>query len=253
MTGRRAPERAARSELGGEERRDGPRGIVALDVPNGAQARLLVGRLGDACDFYKVGSELFTAEGPRVVEWLRSEGKEVFLDLKLHDIPNTVRGAARAAAALDVSLLTVHAAGGPAMLEAAVEGAGDRAGVMAVTVLTSLGSAELSGVRGGARPIEAVEQEVLRLAGVAADAGLHGVVCAGSEVQLVRRRFGNQLALLVPGIRLTGSPADDQARAVTPSDAVRAGADYLVLGRTVTSAPDPGAAWSRALAEMTQP
>ncbi len=247
MTGRQGRAHPEPSEVQAEERQNA-RAIVALDVATKAQARLIVERLGEACRFYKVGSELFTAEGPQVVEWLRSEGKEVFLDLKLHDIPNSVRGAASAAAAIGVSLLTVHATGGRAMLDAAAEGAGDHAGVLAVTVLTSLHRTELAGVWG--RPIEAVEQEVVRLAALAADAGLHGIVCAGTDAELVRRRFGDRLALLIPGIRLAGSPAGDQARVVTPSAAVRAGARYLVLGRTVTAAPDAGAAWSRVLAEM---
>ncbi len=239
------------SAISGKERLSAPRGIMALDVPTIVQARLLVERLGTACDFYKVGSELFTAEGPRVVEWLRSEGKEVFLDLKLHDIPNTVRAASSAAAAIGVSLLTVHATGGRAMLDAAGEGAGNRAGVLAVTVLTSLRTADLAGVWG--RPVEAVEQEVVRLAGLAAEAGLHGIVCAGTDAERVRSSFGNRLAILIPGIRLAGSAAGDQARIVTPWDAVRAGARYVVLGRTVTAAPDPRAAWSRVLAEMAGP
>ncbi|HJR42590.1 MAG TPA: orotidine-5'-phosphate decarboxylase, partial [Gemmatimonadaceae bacterium] len=140
--------------------------IVALDVPRLDAARALVDLLGDGCDFYKVGSELFTAAGPPVAEWLRGAGKEVFLDLKLHDIPNTVRGAARIAASLGVSLLTVHASGGGAMIAAAVEGAGDRTGVLGVTVLTSLDSSALGVAWGREAPV--VADEVLRLAGLAA-------------------------------------------------------------------------------------
>ncbi len=248
MPDRQASGPSPRSTLSDKKLPRTPRGIVALDMPSQAEARHIVERLGEACDFYKVGSELFTAEGPQVVEWLRSQGKEVFLDLKLHDIPNTVRGAATAAAVTGASLLTVHAAGGPAMLAAAVEGAGERTAVLAVTVLTSLRRAELSRVWG--RAIDAVEEEVVRLAGFAADAGLHGVVCAGPDAASVRGRFGDRLALLIPGIRLAGSPEGDQARIVTPSEAVRVGANYLVLGRTVTASPNPGEAWSRVLAEI---
>jgi orotidine-5'-phosphate decarboxylase len=211
--------------------------IVALDVPRLDAARALVDSLGDGCDFYKVGSELFTAAGPSVVEWLRGAGKEVFLDLKLHDIPNTVRGAARSAASLGVSLLTVHASGGGAMIAAAVEGAGDRTGVLGVTVLTSLDSSALGVAWGREAPV--VADEVLRLAGLAAGAGAHGIVCSGREAALVRARYGDSLALLVPGIRLPGGPVHDQARSVTPAEAARAGARYLVLGRVVTEAGAP--------------
>lgn len=211
--------------------------IVALDVPRLDAARALVDSLGDGCDFYKVGSELFTAAGPSVVEWLRGAGKEVFLDLKLHDIPSTVRGAARSAASLGVRLLTVHASGGGAMIAAAVEGAGDRTGVLGVTVLTSLDSSALGVAWGREAPV--VADEVLRLAGLAAGAGAHGIVCSGAEAALVRARYGDALALLVPGIRLPGGPVHDQARSVTPAEAARAGARYLVLGRVVTEAGAP--------------
>jgi orotidine-5'-phosphate decarboxylase len=211
--------------------------IVALDVPRLDAARALVDALGDGCDFYKVGSELFTAAGPPVAEWLRGAGKEVFLDLKLHDIPNTVRGAARSAASLGVSLLTVHASGGGAMIAAAVEGAGDRTGVLGVTVLTSLDSSALGVAWGREAPV--VADEVMRLAGLAAGAGAHGIVCGGAEAALVRARYGDALALLVPGIRLPGGPVHDQARSVTPAEAARAGARYLVLGRVVTEAGEP--------------
>jgi orotidine-5'-phosphate decarboxylase len=226
------------------------RAIVALDVPSLNEARALVERLGAACGFYKVGSELFSAEGPRVAEWLRGAGKQVFLDLKFHDIPNTVRSSARAAARLGASLLTVHASGGRAMLSAAVEGAaeGGGAGVLAVTVLTSLGRAELAEAWG--REIASVQDEVERLASLARDCGAHGLVCAGTEATRIRAVHGDRLALLVPGIRLAGSPAGDQTRIVSPAEAVRAGARYLVVGRTVTAAPDPVAAMSEVLREM---
>jgi orotidine-5'-phosphate decarboxylase len=213
--------------------------IVALDRATAAEALRLVERLGTACRFYKVGSELFTREGPLVVEAVRRTGAEVFLDLKLHDIPNTVRAAARAAASLGTKLLTVHASGGSAMLEAAVEGAGRDCGVLAVTVLTSLDSAALGSAWG--RDGVVIEHEVVRLAGIAAAGGAHGIVCSGHEVAAVRAAFP-ELAPLVPGIRLPGGDAHDQSRVSTPAAAVRAGARYLVLGRTVTAAPDPVAA-----------
>lgn len=222
--------------------------IVALDVSSLAEAMALVARLGESCRFYKVGSELFTREGPVVVHALREAGCDVFLDLKFHDIPNTVRNGAAAAAALDARLLTVHASGGEEMVRAAVEGAGERCGVLAVTVLTSLDASSLG--RAWGRDTLCVEEEVLRLAGVAGSAGAHGIVCSGHELAAVRGRHGDRLAPLVPGIRLVGTASHDQARVMGPGDAARAGARYLVLGRAVTAAADPVAAMERVRAEL---
>lgn len=222
--------------------------IVALDVPRAEDALALVDRLGDACDFVKVGTELFTAAGPEVVRALRARGRDVFLDLKLHDIPNTVRGAMRSAAALGARLVTVHAAGGQAMLEAAVAGGGEGCGVLAVTVLTSLDAKTLGEAWG--REVADVRAEVVRLAGMARQAGAHGVVCGGGEASAVRDRHGGALRILVPGIRLDGDAVHDQKRVVTPREAVEAGASYLVLGRAVTAAPDPAAALARVLREV---
>ena len=213
------------------------RAIVALDVANAAETTTLLERLGAEADFVKVGSELFAAEGPAMVRQLRADGRDVFLDLKWHDIPNTVRNAARIAATLDVQLVTVHASGGRAMLEAAVEGAGHRCGVLAVTVLTSLDAASLSEAIG--RSVGSMQDEVLRLADLARRAGAHGVVCSGAEAAAVRAEFGNTLRILIPGIRLAGGARHDQARVVTPEDAVAAGASYLVVGRAVTASTDP--------------
>jgi len=228
--------------------RQPPAPIVALDVPTMAAARALVDRLGDMSDFYKVGLQLYTAEGPRVVDWLRGAGKRVFLDLKLHDIPNTVRGAAQGAAALGVQLLTVHAVGGEAMLRAAVEGGGAATGILAVTVLTSMTQGDLEAARGHA--VTSVADEVLRLAGAAARSGAHGVVCAGAEVSAVRAAHGDGLRTLVPGIRLGGTPAHDQARVMTPREVAQLGAAYVVIGRTVTAADDPAAAMGAVRAEL---
>lgn len=211
--------------------------IVALDYPDAESALRLVAELGDSCRFYKVGSELFTAAGPQVVEKVRNAGCDVFLDLKLHDIPNTVAGAMRRISALGVRLATVHASGGRAMLEAAVEAAGADCGVLAVTVLTSLNAVTLAEIFG--RDNVDVGDAVLRLAELAHSAGARGVVCSGQEVALVRSRFGKQLSLLVPGIRLPGDSAGDQSRIVTPDAAAAAGADYIVVGRTVTGATNP--------------
>jgi orotidine-5'-phosphate decarboxylase len=228
--------------------------IVALDVPS-AEAALAVARtLGDRCRFYKVGSELFTATGPAVVRALREEfDADVFLDLKFHDIPNTVAGAVRSAARLGVRLLTVHASGGTPMLQAArraaQEASGDACGVLGVTVLTSLEPSVLAASWGRADALE-MEREVLRLAAQAADAGLHGIVCSGAEVSRVRAVFGDRLAPLVPGIRLEGGEAHDQRRVMTPGAAQAAGARYLILGRAVTAAADPRAAMDRVLEEL---
>jgi orotidine-5'-phosphate decarboxylase len=214
-----------------------PRAIVALDVPSAPEAEALLTRIGPTADFVKIGSELFTSAGPEIVMRMRDERRDVFLDLKWHDIPTTVRNAARAASKLDVRLVTVHASGGRAMLEAAVEGAGNGCGVMAVTVLTSLDAATLGEAWG--RSISRVEDEVLRLAELARAAGAHGIVCSGVEAGAVRAKYGNTLRLLIPGIRLPGGDAHDQARVVTPEAALNAGASYLVLGRAVTAATDP--------------
>jgi orotidine-5'-phosphate decarboxylase len=211
--------------------------IVALDYPDARSALELVSRLGDSCRFYKVGSELFTASGPGVVEALRHEGYDVFLDLKLHDIPNTVAGAMRRIGAMGVRLTTVHASGGRAMLEAAVTAAGGECGVLAVTVLTSLNGTELEEAFGPGN--ESVDGVVMRLADLARGAGARGIVCSGREARRVRERFGRSLELLVPGIRLPGDAADDQSRVVTPEAAAAAGADYVVLGRVVSAAGNP--------------
>lgn len=227
-----------------------PRAIVALDVPEAAQALALLSRLGARADFVKVGSELFTAAGPELVARMRAQSRDVFLDLKWHDIPTTVRNAARSASRLDVRLVTVHASGGRAMLDAAVEGAGPACGVLAVTVLTSLDGAALGEAWG--RSIARVEDEVLRLAELARAAGAHGIVCSGAEAAAVRAAYGNALELLVPGIRLAGGDAHDQARVVTPEAAVAAGASYLVLGRAVTAAGDPAAALAAVQAALVE-
>ena len=219
------------------------RAIVALDTPTLPQALGLADSLGPTCDFYKVGSELFTAAGPGAVTALRERGCDVFLDLKFHDIPNTVRGAVRSASRAGAALVTVHASGGADMLRAAVDEAGDRCGVLAVTVLTSLDAPALSQAWG--RSVAAIEDEVLRLAEVARSAGAHGIVCAAREAASVRAQHGDALRLLVPGIRLEGGAAHDQARTASPGEALAAGASYLVLGRAVTAAEDPRAVMHR--------
>ena len=223
--------------------RGAPIPIIALDVPTSEAALSIVERLGDDCRFYKIGNELFTACGPQVVRDVLARGAEVFLDLKFHDIPNTVAGAVRNAASLGARLVTVHAIGGAAMLRAAVEAAGSaqRCAVLAVTVLTSLTDAEVGTLWGRGTQLR-LSDEVLRLAELARDAGAAGVVCSGREARSVKDRFGSSLAVLIPGIRLPGGATHDQSRTSTPSEAAASGADYVVVGRAVTASQDPRAA-----------
>jgi orotidine-5'-phosphate decarboxylase len=225
--------------------------IVALDVNNASAALALMDELGDTCNFYKIGYELFTAEGPAIVRAVQNRRASVFLDLKFHDIPNTVRGAARGAAALGVRLLTAHASGGQAMLEAAVSGSRENGGncqVLAVSVLTSMDAESVSAVWG--RGVVDLEAEVLRLARLAAAAGAHGVVCSGREVGAVRSAFGESLVTLVPGVRLAGGDKQDQSRVVTPRQAAESGARYIVLGRAVTAAKSPRDALVEVLSDL---
>jgi orotidine-5'-phosphate decarboxylase len=222
--------------------------IIPLDMPSERDAFALVDRLGDRADFYKVGLELFTSCGPEVVRRLERMGKRVFLDLKLHDIPNTVARAVAAASNLGVDLLTIHASGGPSMLEAA---SGARSGdlrLLAVTVLTSLSPDEMSEVWG--REIRSVREEVGRLTVSARDAGVDGVVASALEASWLRGHVGEDFLVVTPGIRPAGASRDDQNRIATPADAIRAGADYLVIGRPITQAPDPAAALDSVLAEV---
>lgn len=217
--------------------------VVALDLPDAAPALALVDRLGDACTVYKVGLELYTAAGPRVVEAIRERGKDVFLDLKLHDIPHTVARATARAGEHGAALLTVHAMGGPAMLAAAAQAAPPGLAVLGVTVLTSLDGPALEAVLG--RPAPDMEEEVARLAVLVRDAGLHGVVCSAAEARLARRVLGPRAEIVAPGIRLPGGAVHDQRRTRTPAEAFRAGATRIVAGRMVTHAPDPAAVLRR--------
>lgn len=216
----------------------GPRVIVALDYPERAAALALVERLAPGSCRLKVGKELFTRAGPALVEALVARGFDVFLDLKFHDIPNTVASACQAAAGLGVWMLNVHALGGERMLLAAREGcarAGHSPLLVAVTILTSMDARDLAavGIAGSA------EENVLRLATLARDCGLDGVVCSSRESAVLRDRFGSDFLLVTPGIRPAGSGQDDQRRVMTPREALENGASYLVIGRPVTRADDP--------------
>lgn len=231
--------------------RGAPIPIVALDFRAVDDATALVHELGDLCRFYKVGSELFTAAGPEVVTALRGAGCDVMLDLKFHDIPNTVAGAVASARALGVSLLTVHAAGGDAMLRAAVEAAESQCEVFAVTVLTSLDASAVAAAWG--RDEVDMSREVVRLATLARDAGVAGVVAGGHEVEAIRSALGERFPVLVPGVRLADAAVADQRRVITPARAREGGADYVVIGRTVTAATDRREAMERVLHELARP
>ena len=214
--------------------------IVALDVSSAAAAREVVAAVGDSATAYKVGMQLYTAEGPRIVRDLIAAGRHVFLDLKYHDIPNTVAAAVREAAQLGVNMLTVHAEGGSKMLRAAAEAAqavNPHLVVLGVTVLTSLDDADLAklGLRGG------VLEQVQRLAALALSNGCKGVVASARESAALRAEFGNDFVIVTPGVRPAGSGPDDQARVVTPAEAIAAGATHIVVGRPITEAQDPGA------------
>ena len=238
--------------------------IVALDLPTGGAATRMAEKLQGHVGMFKVGSELFTAEGPVTVRYLVTTGHKVFLDLKFHDIPNTVRAATREAAELGVSMVNVHASGGRKMMEAALEGAcfalhppvqggGGTGGgaearpkVLAVTILTSLEMQDLEELGVSGTPVEAV----IRLARLAQSAGLDGVVASAREISALRQACGPDFLIVTPGIRPASTATNDQARIATPASAIAAGADYLVVGRPITGALDPVAAAEAIVAEM---
>lgn len=218
-----------------------PRIIVALDYPDAGQARAFVERVRPESCRLKVGKELFVAAGPTFVEELANRGFSIFLDLKFHDIPNTVAQACKAAARLGVWMMNVHASGGPRMMQAArdaLEGLSERPRLIAVTVLTSMGEGDLRAIG-----VEAsAHQQVMLLASLAQDSGMDGVVCSAQEAALLRSSLGDDFLLVTPGIRPTGSEAGDQTRILTPAQAIQAGSNYLVIGRPITQAADPLAA-----------
>lgn len=223
--------------------------FLALDVPGAEEARRLIERIGDEAASYKVGLQLFCAAGPGFIRELADSGKNVFLDLKFHDIPNTVSGAVKAAAALGARMINLHCSGGTEMLRAAraaIAGDGTPA-LLGVTVLTSLDDESLKEL-GMAHTIEG---QVLLLARLAKDAGLDGVVCSPKEIELLRNELGEEFLLVTPGIRPAWSEAGDQKRVTTPAQALRAGASAIVVGRPVTAAPDPAEAMRRLLDECS--
>ncbi len=223
--------------------------IVALDVSTAVAEQKIVAAVGDSALTYKVGMQLYTAEGPQLVRDLVSSGRRVFLDLKYHDIPNTVATAVREAAQLGVSMLTVHASGSQRMLRAAVDAARTVSPsliVLGVTVLTSMDESDLEkiGVPG------TVTDEVLRLARLALASGCQGIVTSAREAAKLRAELGDEFALVTPGVRPAGSGHEDQVRVVTPAEAIAAGASHIVVGRPITGAADPAAAARAILAEI---
>jgi orotidine-5'-phosphate decarboxylase len=232
--------------MGLEEARE--RLAVALDFPSEAEALALVDKLEGSCKWLKVGMELYYAAGNGLVERLKRRGFEVFLDLKLHDIPNTVAGAVRSVAGLGAGLLTIHAGGGKAMMTAAVEAAPANLKLLAVTVLTSMDSGELAGVGVNVTPAD----QVLRLGRLAVDAGISGLVCSAEEVSALRRDLGDEVMLVTPGIRSAEDVVGDQRRVATPESAIRMGSSMLVVGRPITRASDPAAVARRILGEIGQ-
>jgi orotidine-5'-phosphate decarboxylase len=225
--------------------------IVAVDVPDAVSAHRLVAQLEGNCHWFKVGLELFTAAGPAVLEPLVRRGHSVFLDLKFHDIPNTVAAAVRSAARLGVRMLNVHASGGPAMLaaaRAALDGVENPPELLAVTMLTSMDQAQLKATGLDRSPSEQVEL----LARMSLDAGIRGFVCSAQEVAALRALAGPEAVLVTPGIRPAGSDIADQRRIATPAQALRQGASYLVVGRPITQAPDPAEAAEAILKEMAE-
>lgn len=222
---------------------------MALDVPDAAAGFALVERLESHCQWFKVGLELFVAAGPLLVEHLAARGHSIFLDLKFNDIPNTVAGAVRSAAALGVRMMTVHAGGGPAMLSAAqsaLEGLPEPPQLLAVTVLTSMDQAQVEAVGVGRSPAAQVEL----LARMGLESGIRGFVCSPREVASLRSIAGPDAVLVIPGIRPAGGQVGDQKRVATPADTLRQGASYLVVGRPITQAADPAAAADAIVREM---
>jgi len=221
--------------------------IIAVDAPDAAAAHRLIEPLAAEGCVFKIGLQLFTAEGPSLVREIRARGAKVFLDLKFHDIPNTAKEAIHSAVALGVEMTTIHLAGGPAMVAEAVKAAeGSSTLVLGVTVLTSMSDADLHRIGVNA----AAADQVLNLAGMGLECGLRGVVASPLEISLLREKFGSALTIVTPGVRPAGSDIGDQHRVLTPGEAVRRGADYLVIGRPITAAPFPRDAFLRIAEEI---
>ena len=224
--------------------------IVALDLPSTAEVEQTVDRLGDAVSFYKIGLELFSAAGPDVVRAVKSRGKKIFLDLKFHDIPRTVERAVKSAGSLGVDLMTIHASGGKAMIQAAKEAAlsfgANAPKILAVTLLTSLDQSDLTDLGVG----RLVADQVKALGSLAVGNGADGIVCSPMEVKAMRAALGPDALLVTPGVRPAGAAVGDQKRVATPGQAVKDGSTHLVVGRPIVQAADPRAAAFAILEEM---
>ncbi len=220
--------------------------IVALDFPTQSKALALVSALSGSISIYKIGLQLYTAEGPGIVRAVTATGAKIFLDLKLHDIPSTVAKAVVVAGELGVQMLTVHLSGGGAMLKAAVEARSPNLSLLGVTVLTSATQETLSETGVNAR----IEEQVLRLAELGRKSGIDGLITSPHEVRILRERLGKEMKLITPGVRPSWAAANDQKRFTTPSEALKSGADYLVIGRPITADPNPRAAVERLLEEI---
>jgi orotidine-5'-phosphate decarboxylase len=221
--------------------------IVALDVSSKAESLALVEHLRDEISLFKVGLQLFTAAGPELVREIIATGAKVFLDLKFHDIPNTVASAVGMAQELGVAMLTIHLSGGAEMIKAAVTARKASLSIIGVTVLTSSNDQTLSEIG----VLQQVENQVLRLARLSSAAGVDGLVASAHEIKILREAFGNTLKIIVPGIRPVGTHMADQKRVMTPRAALEAGADYMVIGRPITAEPDPRNALARIIAELS--
>ena len=221
--------------------------IIALDVPTQTEALKLVRELSPQVGFFKIGLQLYTAGGPEIVRAILATGAKVFLDLKLHDIPNTVGKAVESAGRLGVQMLTIHLSGGEEMIRAAFDGRQHNMSILGVTVLTSASEQTLreTGVSGK------ISNHVLRLAKLGVTTGIDGVVASPHEIQMLRAEFGDQMKIVVPGIRPTWSEAGDQKRVLTPREAFQNGADYLVIGRPIIAHPSPRAAVAKILGELS--
>jgi orotidine-5'-phosphate decarboxylase len=221
--------------------------IVALDVPTKKAAIDLVRQLAEDISFFKVGLQLYAAEGPAVVREILASGAKVFLDLKLYDIPNTVAGAVRSAAELGVHMLSIHLSGGDAMVRAAISARNDNLTVLGVTVLTSMTQETLSEVG----IVDKVDNQVSRLAKLGVAAGINGLVASPHEIEILRPQFGDEIKIVTPGIRPSWMDAGDQKRVMTPREALDAGADYLVIGRPIITHSSPSDAVQRILKELS--
>jgi orotidine-5'-phosphate decarboxylase len=221
--------------------------IVALDLPTQAKALALVSVLAGSVSTYKIGLQLYTAAGPAIVQAVAATGAKIFLDLKLHDIPNTVAKAVAAAGELGVQMLTLHLSGGSAMLKAAAEAKPPHLSLLGVTVLTSATQETLGEIGIDLQ----LRDQVIRLAELGKTSGVDGLITSPHEVGILRERLGPEMMLITPGVRPVWAAADDQKRFTTPSEAIKAGADYLVIGRPITAAPDPRAAVERVVEEMS--